>query len=58
MKLTARMLKRIINEELARSKRARRSRLTEGTRDNPVRITPEYINRIIREEYARANKNR
>jgi len=47
MKLTARMLKRIINEELARSQRARRSRLTEGTRGNPVKITPEYINRII-----------
>ena len=56
MKLTARMLKRIINEELARSQRARRSRLTEGTKGNPVKITPEYINRIIREEYSAFKK--
>ena len=49
MKLTSRTLRRIIKEEM--SKLNRRKRLSEGTRENPVQITPEYLNRIIREEY-------
>ena len=53
MKLTARTLRRMINEEMVKLNRSRRSRrLAESRRaDRPVRVTPEYINRIIREEY-------
>jgi len=49
MKLTSRMLRRLIKEEMA--KLDNRKRLAEGTRENPVEITAEYLNRIIREEY-------
>lgn len=55
MKITMERLKSIIAEEYARANRqhTRRARryLAEGTAENPVRITPEYLNRIIREEY-------
>ena len=33
------------------SKFNRHQRLAEGTHENPVQITSEYLNRIIREEY-------
>jgi hypothetical protein len=37
----------------------RRQRLQEGTASNPVRITPQYLNRLIKEEYtAFARKQR
>tara|TARA_Y100000114_G_C11572374_1_gene237038 strand:- start:166 stop:375 length:210 start_codon:yes stop_codon:yes gene_type:complete len=49
MKLTPKMLRTIIKEEM--TKFNNRQRLAEGTRENPVQITPEYLNRIIREEY-------
>ena len=49
MKLTSRMLRRLVKEEMA--KLNNRKRLAEGTRENPVQITAEYLNRIIREEY-------
>ena len=48
MKITARYLKRIILEEI---KNVNRQRLQEGTAERPIRITPDYLNRIIREEY-------
>ena len=53
MKLTARTLRRMINEEMVKLNRSRRSRrLSESRRaDRTVRVTPAYINRIIREEY-------
>jgi hypothetical protein len=58
MKLTERTLKRIIAEEMSRAEsekrtlqRRRRRRLAEGTRSNPVYMTPERINAIIAEEY-------
>jgi len=54
MKLTSRMLRRLIKEEM--SKLNNRKRLAEGTRENPVQITAEYLNRIIREEYAAHQK--
>jgi len=49
MKLTTRNLRRIILEEMNNIKR---QRLQEGTYERPVRITPDYLNRIIREEYS------
>tara|TARA_B100000212_G_C27364629_1_gene529748 strand:- start:270 stop:497 length:228 start_codon:yes stop_codon:yes gene_type:complete len=53
MKLTARTLRRMINEEMVKINRSRRARRLAESRyaDRPVRVTPEYINRIIREEY-------
>tara|TARA_B100001287_G_C22643502_1_gene511397 strand:- start:1093 stop:1341 length:249 start_codon:yes stop_codon:yes gene_type:complete len=53
MKLTARTLRRMINEEMANIERSRRARRLAESRydDRPVRVTPAYINRIIREEY-------
>jgi hypothetical protein len=49
MKLTSRMLRRIIKEEM--TKLNNRQRLSEDTVTNPVQITHEYLNRIIKEEY-------
>ena len=49
MKITQRMLRKIIAEEI---QKANRRNLKEGTIDRPVNVTPEFINRIIREEYA------
>ena len=58
MKITTRRLKQIIAEEYARAEQAksrrvrrRRRNLQEGTRENPVQVTPQLLNRIIREEY-------
>ena len=45
MRLTANNLKRIILEEM------HNVRLNESAIERPVRITPQYLNRIIREEY-------
>lgn len=49
MRLTPAMLRRIIKEEMSN---VNKSRLSEGTAENPIQITAEYLNRIIREEYA------
>ena len=49
MKLTRRSLKRMIMQEM---RNFQRERLQEGTAARPIRITPKYLNRIIREEYA------
>ena len=54
MKLTSRMLRRIIKEEM--TKLNNHQRLSEGTDENPIQITAEYLNRIIREEYAAFEK--
>ena len=54
MKLTSRMLRRIIKEEMTNLNN--RQRLSEGTNENPIQITAEYLNRIIREEYAAFEK--
>lgn len=51
MKLTAKNLRRIVLEEMTAYKKEQQ-RLTEGTAQNPVRVTPEYLNQLIREEYA------
>jgi hypothetical protein len=48
MRLTSTMLRRIIAEEM--QKMNNRQIVAEGTVDNPVRVTPAYINRLIKEE--------
>ena len=48
MKITASQLRRIILEEMSN---VRKQRLQEAASNKPVRITPEYLNRIIREEF-------
>ena len=48
MKITQRMLRRIIAEEIAKSNKRN---LAEGSRNRPVKVTPAYINKLIREEY-------
>ena len=54
MKITARQLRRIILEEM---QNVNRQNLQEGTAERPIKITPEYLNSIIREEYSKF-KNR
>jgi hypothetical protein len=64
MKLTMERLRKIIAEEYARAERLqesrriqrRRRRLAEGTAENPIQITPEYLNRIIKEELEAHNR--
>ena len=64
MRLTESTLRRIIMEELAAARKAKRlaearrrraRRLSESR--NSVRLTSATLNRIIREEYNRANRN-
>ena len=50
MKLTSRRLRQIIMEELRRSRVQNGYVMSEGTSRNPVRITPAYLNRLIKEE--------
>lgn len=45
MRLTSRMLRRIIAEEIQKT-------LSEGTTERPIHVTPAYINSIIKEELA------
>ena len=58
MKISQKQLRRIIMEELAAHKRqqrieeSNRRHLTEGTAENPLKITSEYLNALIKEEYA------
>ena len=49
MKITQRMLRKIISEEI---KKSNSRNIVEGSEDRPVRVTPAYINKLIREEYA------
>ena len=49
MKLTASQLKKIIAEEIQKANRNKV--IKEGTSENPIQITPDYLNRIIKEEY-------
>ena len=54
MKLTSRMIKRIIKEEMAKANRQKR--LAESASKSPKKITKAYLNRIIREEYSAFKK--
>tara|TARA_B100001094_G_C18167778_1_gene793189 strand:+ start:2148 stop:2402 length:255 start_codon:yes stop_codon:yes gene_type:complete len=47
MRITARQLRQIIAEEIQKSKNRT---LAEGTSERPIRVTPQFINRIIKEE--------
>lgn len=47
MRITARQLRKIIAEEI---QKANRGNLAEGTAERPVKVTPQFINRIIKEE--------
>ena len=49
MKITQRMLRKIISEEIRKSNKRN---IAEGSKSKPVRVTAAYINRLIREEYA------
>jgi hypothetical protein len=49
MRITKSELKMMIMQEMRNFKA---QRLQEGTADRPVKVTPELLNRIIREEYA------
>ena len=52
MRLTESKLKRMIAEEMHALKQEKLRPLQEGTSSNPIKITPEYLNRIIKEEYS------
>ena len=48
MRITQRELKKMIIQEM---RNLQRERLQEGSAERPIRVTPEILNRIIREEY-------
>ena len=48
MKITSNMLRRIILEEM---RNVKAQKLNESRRDRTIKVTPNEINRIIREEY-------
>lgn len=49
MRLTHNTLRKMVLQEMRKVKAQRV--MQEGTYERPVRITPQYLNRIIREEY-------
>lgn len=53
MRITQRQLRTMIIQEMRNVQREQRraARLQEGTAERPIRVTPELLNRIIREEY-------
>ena len=55
MKISSKELRRIIMEEVA-AHRAEKQQLQEGTAKRPVQVTPEFLNRVIKEEYEAHNK--
>ena len=54
MRITKQTLIKLIIQEIKNVQRQRR--LQEGTAERPIRVTPELLNRIIREEYVRHQK--
>lgn len=58
MRLTEKQLRRIIFEEMQLLNNNRRQKLQEGTSSNPVKITAEMLNRIIKEEYVAFTKRK
>tara|TARA_B100000085_G_C18525193_1_gene505492 strand:- start:492 stop:737 length:246 start_codon:yes stop_codon:yes gene_type:complete len=54
MRITARNLRRIILEEMAKADRnSQRRQIQEGTAERPINASPALINRIIKEELAK-----
>ena len=54
MRITKQTLRKLIIQEIKNVQRQRR--LQEGTAERPIQVTPELLNRIIREEYVRHQK--
>ena len=54
MRITKETLRKMVIQEMKNVQRQRR--LQEGTAERPIQVTPEFLNRIIREEYARHQK--
>ena len=54
MRITKETLRKIIIQEM-RNVRRQKS-LQEGSAERPIQVTPELLNRIIREEYAKHQK--
>lgn len=50
MKISSKELRRIIMEEVA-AHQAEKQQLQEGTAERPLKVTVEYLNKIIKEEY-------
>lgn len=59
MRISARMLRKIILEEMNKiDSKKRRRRLQEGTAERPINATPALINRIIKEELVRFQRQK
>ena len=59
MRITARNLRRIILEEMIKADRnSKRRQLKEGTAERPINASPALINRIIKEELAKFQKQK
>jgi len=51
MRISQRQLRQIIMQEMRKIKASNRHLMAEGSAGNPIRITPAYLNRLIKEEY-------
>jgi hypothetical protein len=51
MRITENTLRKMIIQEMRNVRRQKR--LQEGTAERPIAVTPQLLNRIIREEYTR-----
>lgn len=51
MRISQKQLRQIILQEMSKASRQKRV-IKEGSAERPIKITPQLLNRIIREEYA------
>ena len=51
MKLTAQRLRKIIKEEMALYEEYKAIKESKQQKENVIKVTPQYLNRIIKEEY-------
>ena len=51
MKLTAERLRKIIKEEMALYEEYKAIRESKQQKESVIKVTPQYLNRIIKEEY-------
>jgi hypothetical protein len=58
MRISQRQLRQIILQEMRKVENSERHLMAEGSEGNPIKITPDYLNRIIKEEYAFAMRRR
>ena len=54
MRITKQQLRRMVIQEIRNVRRQKR--LQEGSANRPIRVTPQLLNRIIKEEYAAFSK--